>query len=197
MTTQARPRNPRGSGAQLREELIAAARDELLSPHQLSAFSLRGVAKHVGVSPGAVYRHFASVDDLVAAVLDDQEAQLESELGAPDGPVGVEALTRYALRYAEWALAHPGAYQLLFESAELLGQPTGPGTRGWVLIERLAAWLEPSVGARAGELAIRAWVCAHGAASLRLHKPGMPWPASLEDDLRAIAAALLAAPARA
>ncbi len=183
---------PRRAGAQLRDELVAAAREMLLAPRLSVPFSLRSVAKSVGVSPTAVYRHFASVQDLVSAVVDDHNVLLGAAVGAPAGEPTVEALTALGVRYAAWGIANPGAYELLFESADRFGHPVGPGTPGWQLIDQLAAWLRPVAGDDAPVLAIRAWVQLHGLTSLRVHKPTLPWPTTLEHEVGVIAAALLA-----
>ena len=141
--TIARERNARGSGEQLREQLIAAANDLLVRPQRLSVPSLRAVARACGVSPAAVYLHFDSVEALILAVIEAQYDDLGASLAAArEGMMpGPELLIAAGLGYAEWGLAHPGAYQLLFESADELQLATTvdlEGARGWDLIEELA-----------------------------------------------------------
>ena len=188
--------NPRGSGEQLRHELVAAARELLLAPWEVAPFSLRAVAKSVGVSPTAVYRHFDSAGSLVEAVLEDQNDALREAIGARDATsADLAALNESALRYVRWGLANPGAYQLLFESADRIGHRGGPGTPGWDMIETLAELLRAASGLdelAAMILAIRSWSALHGLTSLRLHKPGLPWPTTIEQEVTAITSALLA-----
>jgi AcrR family transcriptional regulator len=183
--------NPRGSGEQLRGQLITAARDLLLVPREPTVLSLRAVARAVGVSPAAVYLHFASVEQLVLAVVVNQHDALREALTAHDS--GLHAL---ALGYVEWALANPGAYQLLFESADRLGHRGGPGAPGWDMIESLAellardrAW-DPE---RSQHVAVRLWACLHGLVSLRIHKPGVDWPTTPQHEAGQIVRALLEA----
>ncbi|WP_196073428.1 TetR/AcrR family transcriptional regulator [Nakamurella alba] len=192
MTAQPRVSNPRGSGLRLRSELISAARDLLMRPADGPPFSLRAVARAAGVSPTAVYQHFPSLPDLVTAVVQDRSDQLSAAVGAPDGPPTAEALADHALRYLEWGVANPGAYQLLFESAERLGHPVGPGTPGWSMIDDLTDWIRPVAGEDAPARAIRAWTQLHGVASLRIHKPDLPWPTGLEVEAARIARQTLA-----
>jgi AcrR family transcriptional regulator len=186
-TAVTRTPNPRGSGDQLRGELVAAARELLLAPREVAPFSLRAVAKTVGVSPTAVYRHFDSAGRLVEAVLDDQNDALRAALGsATPSTVDLPAVTAMALRYVRWGLANPGGYQLLFESADRIGHRGGPGTPGWDMIESLTEVVEHVTAAdraSATSLAIRAWSSLHGLTSLRLHKPGLEWPTTIEHEV--------------
>lgn len=187
MATQPRVPNPRGSGDLLRAELVTAARELLVEPRQGAPFSLRALARTVGVSPTAVYRHFDSAESLVATVIEDQGRLLASAVGTLDGGLSVPALTRFGVAYIEWGLANPGAYQLLFESAERHAVAVGPGTSGYSILEHVARWLhdggrEPSI-----EIATRAWVALHGLTSLRLHKPALSWPTSVHTEAEVIA----------
>ena len=201
-TSTSRVLNPRGQGDQLRGELIEAAGGLLLTSREATPFSLRAVAKSVGVSPAAVYRHFESVADLVDAVLVVQSDALRQALRAgelDDSPL--PTLVEMGLRYVHWGLANPGAYQFLFESAERTGHRGGVGTPGWDMIESFAALL--AAGLRTDEstadvVAIRSWSALHGVTSLRLHKPTVEWPTTVEEEVAAIAAALFgSAPPRA
>lgn len=191
MTAQGRTRSPRGQGDLLRGELVSAARDLLTTPRDESPFSLRAVARAVGVSPAAVYRHFPSATELVTAVVDDHNELLRAAVGTPSGPVTVDALAAFGAAYVHWGLANPGAYQLLFESADRFEHPVGPGTPGWSLVEDVARWLAPAVADDAATATIRAWTALHGLTSLRLHKPALPWPSTVEAETRAIARAAL------
>jgi AcrR family transcriptional regulator len=174
-----RERSPRGEGARLRDDLVTAARDLLVVREETAPFSLRSVAKAVGVSPAAVYRHFASAEELVEAVIADQNDSLRDALGAG-------SLAQLASRYAEWGLANRGSYVLLFESADRLAHRGGPGSPGWDMVESLAARLahERSIPLDEGTiLAIRMWTVLHGVISLRIHKPDLPWPTSLDEEI--------------
>lgn len=191
MTTQGRARSPRGQGDLLRGQLVGAARDLLTTPREETPFSLRAVARAVGVSPTAVYRHFPSSTELVSAVVDDQNVLLRAAVGTPTGSVTVEAFAAFGAAYVHWGLANPGAYQLLFESADRLAHPVGPGTPGWSLVDDVARWLATAVTGDPVTVTIRAWSALHGVTSLRLHKPTLPWPTTVEDETAAIARAAL------
>jgi AcrR family transcriptional regulator len=193
----ARTPNPRGAGEQLREQLVDAAAAMLSRPRGVPAPSLRAVARAVGVSPTAVYLHFDSQADLVRAVLErhlqDLGRALRADVDDPASPVH-ERMTRRASAYVAWGLQHPGAYQLLFESADALdvGEHSPTGAE---LIGDVAASLVESAGVdpdRARVAATRIWTGLHGIVSLRLHKPHQQWPTSLDDDVRTVVALHLA-----
>ncbi len=191
MSAQARVPHPRGSGDLLRVELLSAARQFLLVPKHGAPFSLRALARTVGVSPTAVYRHFDSAEDLVATVIDDQHTLLRAAVGVPGGSVNEAAFTQVGLRYVQWGLANPGAYQLLFESAERYGLSIGPGSPGFALLEDVSQWLRLGGQEPATELATRAWISLHGLTSLRVHKPSLPWSTPVEHEVEAIARTIL------
>jgi len=187
-----REQNNRGSGDQLREQLVSAASDLLLAPTGIAAPSLRSVARAAGVSPAAVYLHFESVQALILAVIEAQYDDLRAHLAAiadTDGSIAASGIG-----YAAWGVAHPGAYQLLFESADELGLDVYSdvaGGPGWDLIESMAAQLESEasiVREDAVILAIRVWTSVHGVVSLRIHKAGHAWPTTIEQEVHALLA---------
>lgn len=109
--------NPRGEGANLRDELVAAATELLLSPQPVAAPSLRSVARAAGVAPSAVYLHFSCQADLVDAVVVGQFEQVCGVMEAADDPTAdpEERLFAILRAYVHWGLENPGAYQLVFE----------------------------------------------------------------------------------
>lgn len=206
-----RPRSARGEGEQLRAALLAAAETLLVEPRSSPPLSLREVARLAGVSPSAVYLHFASAQELIAAVVQLQSRRLvaavlgpgfaDAEVGpddvadAADGepPAASVSLADIATRYVDWGLANPGAYQLLFESADRLGNPVGPSEPGWIVIEAAVGALRSAHGvgeADATTTALRAWAALHGIVSLRIHKGDELWPTSAREDAAAVAASI-------
>jgi AcrR family transcriptional regulator len=200
-----RPRSPRGEGEQLRAALLAAAESLLVEPRNAAPLSLREVARLAGVSPAAVYLHFASAQELIAAVVELESRRLvDAVLGShgdaandDEVPVPSVGLADIATRYVEWGLANPGAYQLLFESADRLGNPVGPGETGWVVVDAAVAALQRDSAGDGGvalttedatRSAMRAWAALHGIVSLRLHKGEALWPTTAHDDALAVVA---------
>jgi AcrR family transcriptional regulator len=206
-----RPRSARGEGEQLRSALLVAAETLLVEPRSSPPLSLREVARLAGVSPSAVYLHFASAHELIAAVVQSQSRKLVAAVlgsgfadpadgaddvaGAADGatPAASVTLADIATRYVDWGLANPGAYQLLFESADRLGNPVGPSEPGWIVIEAAVGALGAAHGmsrADATTTALRAWAALHGVVSLRIHKGDELWPTSAREDAAAVAASI-------
>jgi AcrR family transcriptional regulator len=159
----------------LRAELVAAAVAMLAQPQPVAVPSLRSIARACAVAPSAVYWHFPSEAQLRSAVLDAEYASLiaavETALDAATD--GEDRLVIAGNAYIDWALAHPGAYQLLFESAdELPATRADNGPRLQNRIVELACRVDPDMPFAAALLLWSAW---HGIVSLRLHKREWDW----------------------
>lgn len=153
--------------------------------------SLRDLAREVGVSPTAAYRHFADKTALFAAIADRGFSALaDASRAAPVSRDPRERLMSLARAYASFAERHPQMYRLMF--AEPLD------------MERLAAESEGSVsayrqlhdavwhvvGEAAGEDAVtdaivRLWSTLHGYVTLRLANR-LPRLATVEDRLEPV-----------
>jgi AcrR family transcriptional regulator len=105
---------------QITADILAAARIRLAREGP-AALSLRAVARDVGMVSSAVYRYFASRDELLTALLvlayDDLGSAAERADDAVAERDDVWARWRGALRsIRHWALASPGDYALLYGS---------------------------------------------------------------------------------
>ena len=82
MTTAAPPGAPAEAGARRsrREILDAAAR--FLRTHGYRATTLREIAAAVGIKAGSIYYHFASKDEIVAAVMNDGVERVEAAVSS-------------------------------------------------------------------------------------------------------------------
>jgi AcrR family transcriptional regulator len=108
----------------LHHALIEAA-VELAREGGPGAIVLREVARRVGVSPNAAYRHFDSLPDLIAQVarvaLTQMAAVMQSELDkcvATDDPArdAANRLMAVGRGYVRFALAEPGLFSTAFSS---------------------------------------------------------------------------------
>ena len=83
-----------------------------------AALSLRAIAREMGMTSPALYRYFASRDDLVTALIVDAYNSLSDALEAArdgcaeDNHAGRLSAIAHAYRY--WALASPQQYTLIF-----------------------------------------------------------------------------------
>ncbi len=83
----------------------------------ISDVSLRQVAKRLGVSHNAPYRHFADKDSLLAAIATQgfQFLKAAMETAQQDVPLdSAQRLTAIGMAYVHFALAHPYHYRLMF-----------------------------------------------------------------------------------
>ncbi|MDB5426258.1 MAG: TetR family transcriptional regulator [Phenylobacterium sp.] len=95
-----------------RDALISAAA-RLLDRGGPAAVTLRAVAKAVGVSHNAPYKHFHDKQDLLAAIAARELSRPGlSNAAAPTDPV--QALRRMAQAYVDWAQHHPERFKLTF-----------------------------------------------------------------------------------
>jgi len=103
--------------AQVRQEVKEAALRQLAETGP-GALSISAIGKQLGVSGPALYRYFASRDDLLTELVIDAYHDLANALTAAtrqvpkdDPRARFEALAR---AYRSWALAEPHRYRLLF-----------------------------------------------------------------------------------
>lgn len=175
----------------LRAELLAAAVRMLAQPQPVAVPSLRSIARACGVAPSAVYWHFPSEAELRSAVLDAEYGSLidavETALNTAEDDA--DRLVVAGNAYIEWALAHPGAYQLLFESADAL--PATRADNGPRLQERIVALARQVDPDAAFPSALLLWSAWHGIVSLRLHKSEWDWGMTPQQANRRLVGALV------
>lgn len=116
------PRPDKGSteeGLPLREKAKAMYRQAILDAAE-QVFGTKGIrgariqdiAKVAGVSVGTVYNHFAQKEDIILALVSDQERELRQEFAAsPEDPPGfVEAIRARHERVLQLIQKHRGFY---------------------------------------------------------------------------------------
>ncbi len=105
--------------AEMIDEIKSVARRHLATDG--ANLSLRAVARDMGMASSALYRYFASRDDLLTALIIDAYNAIGAAVEAADAGVSDRSDGRgrwldccRAIR--EWALAHPNEYALIFGS---------------------------------------------------------------------------------
>jgi len=102
---------PKGSTA---ASILAAART-LLDQEGLAAVAMRAVAERVGITPMAIYRHYADRASLLNAVADEGFTELAARVGALRLKGRFEhRLTQVADLFLDAALQFPNLYELMF-----------------------------------------------------------------------------------
>jgi AcrR family transcriptional regulator len=129
--------------AEMTEEIKSIARRHLASDG--ANLSLRAVARDLGVVSSAIYRYFASRDDLLTALIIDAYNSLGDAVEAADaGPPRPDLLGRWlAIAHAvrDWALTQPHEYALIYGSPvpgyQAPQDTVGPATRSSFTLMRL------------------------------------------------------------
>jgi AcrR family transcriptional regulator len=166
----------------LRQALLDAAR-ALLAEGGPAALTLRAAARDAGVSQTAPYRHFASREDMLAAVAEDGFRRLHARMvDAVASQRGKRALQQLAIEYVRFALDQPAEYRIMFgrEAAALEQTVTGAAlaASSAAVMDLLQGGIEEMQRAgviRAGDsatMALAAWSLVHGLVMLTLDGQG-------------------------
>jgi AcrR family transcriptional regulator len=111
-----RIRNPRGRGVRLADEIVAAAIDLVDESQDPASLTLRGIARHAGITAPAIYAHFADLQAVIAGLLaasfDELRDSVRSARDSHADPVAALAAAGHA--YVEFGWRHPGRYRLMF-----------------------------------------------------------------------------------
>jgi len=153
----------------LRDALVQAALREVERGGP-EAISLKALAKQLGVSQPAPYRHFADREALLTAVTAEAFRQFSAMLRESIGkPSKSSKLSRLAQATLDFGLRRNGIYRLMFASRTMAGAPKGSElhraameTFGLVL-EALEA---PAVGLLRERFALQIWAALHGVVML-------------------------------
>ena len=159
----------------LRQALIAAALAEV-DKDSAAAISLAGLARALGVSQAAPFRHFPDRDALLRAVAERGfTAFTETLIRAADAAPKRRVLHDMARAYVAFALARPGLYRLMFASNVLIKAPAGSALQR--VAEGSFQLLVDAVGGRLPQ-ALKVWSGLHGL--VLLHHEGLLKDAPLD-----------------
>jgi AcrR family transcriptional regulator len=157
-----------------RDRILSAA-DRIHRTRGVSELSLRAVAREVGVTPMAIYRHFTDKDALLMALVEAGFAKLEAYLaGAVRARTPLKAIERCLLAYANFALAEPNAFELMFliRRPDIPAAPdslrTSPSPSIEALIAAVREVMEAGNGSGndPGEVILMCWATSHGLITL-------------------------------
>lgn len=156
----------------LKETLLDAA-EALIAERGPMGVTLSELARMAGVSPAAIYRHYADLNALVGAVARRGFGVFTARLraaGSVSGP-GIPGFSSMGAAYLGFARENPGAYAAMFSSTITDADPevcAASETAFRTLAEGLAGALtEAGIDqGSAFSLAIKIWSLAHGIATL-------------------------------
>jgi len=190
-----RPRNARGEGDRLRDEIIDASIKVLavLAPDE--PFSLRAVAREAKIAAPSIYIHFADMNALLLAVLEKlfkEQVAIRAdaeEKAALAGGGAWERLLARSMAAVAFGLKHPGHFRVLYEGRVVprLNNPRLEEFSRPALVRAVELIREIPIakGARRvcddpHRLALLLWSGLHGIVSLRINKPTLQWPDTME-----------------
>ena len=153
----------------LRAALIRAGLDTLARREEVS---LRALAKLVGVTPAAVYRHFASKEALLAAIAEEGFNRLAQAFDQVRAATAADRYMKLGEAYLDFATSNPSHYQVMFGQSPVAADGN----------DRLAQACETTFAAlidacaelaptpeQARTLALASWSLVHGYAMLRIN----------------------------
>jgi AcrR family transcriptional regulator len=191
----ATPRKKRGYHHEdLRRALLDAALVHLRAG-DVTSLNMLGLAREVGVSPGAPYHHFRDKLELLAALAEEGFALWLDQVGRvtaaqPDPRAALVALARAWLAFAA---RHPEHYRIMFlpdlGDRRRFATLHATSGKGLVLLVQILAGVHPRAAQdELLERAVAVWSAVHGFASLRnagvlTNIPGLPGLPALEERL--------------
>ena len=191
-----RPRNRRGQGARLTEDIVTGALALIDRAGSAEAVTLRAVAREVGIAAPSIYPHFADREAIMAAVVarvfDELAAAIRAGAAAA-GPDPVDQLVAGCAGYVDFGLSRPARYGVLFTgrwgAAADYCQPVALSPDGQPVLEwgaeafsmLLHAIQDCVTAGRSASTDVVAdattvWVALHGTVALRTTLSGFPWP---------------------
>lgn len=174
----------------LKETLLNSALEKLAGGQAVTEISIRALAAEAGVSKGAPRRHFASADELIAALAERGFQQLTAKMDA----IKEADLTVLGVIYVRFALDNPQLYRGMFhfpreQAARFSGLVTASAQtyqRLQAAIKRLPHRQSPLAPESAS---LTAWALVHGLADLLIQQQTQQ---ALDDaQLRALLSALI------
>ena len=178
----------------LRAALLAAA-EATLAETGVEGFSLRRVARRVGVSHSAPAHHFGDTQGLLVALASEGFRRLRATMRARQAEAAVDPraqLVASGLGYVAFAEGSPALFRLMFGSERT--RPATPelveaGEAAFHVLTDGVAWLRgvsPFEDAAAMVNVIGCWSLVHGFAELALagRLPGLDDPGAREAVLR-------------
>lgn len=165
----------------MRQLILSAAR-ELFAEHGVASVTLRAIAQSISYTPGAIYKHFESKEQILQTICEEDFTLLAKKttqvMTIPDP---VERIRSLGVEYIRFAVNHPHHYRLMFmtrlniePSAAQSARRGSPHQDGYALLEwsveeaLKANRLRKTVTATKSLIAQTLWAGVHGVASLEI-----------------------------
>lgn len=159
---------------ELQEALIAAS-EAILAEQGAEGFTLREAARRAGVSPAAPSHHFGNAQGLLTEVAIRGYDALADALrkAVLDKRGAREKLHAQGMAYVEFALRHPGRFQMMFANKRLVADDARLKQASRAAggeFETVVAELVGGTPKQAKTAAAAAWSTVHGFAKLALEE---------------------------
>jgi len=157
------------------QEALSAASEAILAEQGAEGFTLREAARRAGVSPAAPSHHFGNAQGLLTEVaIRGYDALAEALRAAASGKQGArEKLRAQGLAYVDFALRHPGRFQMMFANKRLVADDARlkqASRAAGHAFETVVAELVGGTAKEAKTAAAAAWSTVHGFAKLALEE---------------------------
>lgn len=159
------------------ESTLVDAAMEVVRADGVGALTLRDLARTIGVSPSATYRHFPSRDHLVAAVSQQARQRLalallaardEVATSGPRAGTSLRRLRAIGRAYVEFAVRNPRLFEVAFVATDI--PPTTPDDPdAWgVLVKTVEELVDAGVvpRGRRDDATLIAWSSVHGLSTI-------------------------------
>lgn len=152
----------------LRSALVEAGL-RALETTEIGDISLRQIARDVGVSATAVYRHFPDKRALLTALAGAGIDKLgEAQAQAAESAGATSAFGATGRAYVRFALAHPALFRLIFTHLPPAGETVFGTSLAARLLQDKAAAATGGDAQETRRLMVQAWAVVHGLAMLML-----------------------------
>jgi AcrR family transcriptional regulator len=146
----------------------------------LDGFSMRKLAKEVGVTAPALYRHYDGREAVLADVVREAHRAFMSYIyRALEAPTPLERFTRAGEGYLDFALEHPRLYAIMFSGPERLGMvelPEDIEGMGCAIhqfwIDRVSECMRAGILEEGDPLAVSLTMWAHAHGMVQLYHQG-------------------------
>lgn len=139
--------------SEVRQGELTDAALHIIAAKGIASLSTRSLAEHVGLSSGAIFRHFASLDALLDAVVARVETVLESTYPPRELPAR-ERLERFVEARSTAVGSQLGILRLVVSEQFLLALPRGGSARLSACVQKTREFIVDCLreGQRTGEL---------------------------------------------
>lgn len=182
--------------AKTNAQTILTAAVAYIEQHGGQALSMRVLAKELGLTPRALYRHYPDRAALEAAIAAEGFHQLRvTFVEATMGLSGLAALRSVAYAYLAFARTHPALYTMIMTTHEMPEGAQEPEHHLWVFVIELIGKMTGLPTEASANAAVALWAFLHGFVELEranvfgLQKPRSGFEVGLEAFLTGLSTA--------